>query len=381
MTRMVALSQSAQPVAADEPEVRPTAASPGASPTPLQGEGEPGLLQSLLDAPQRYSFDAAILLMMQASGQAQAGDAARFHVPAGLAFPAAEILAVEQKQGLFAATLSPIGLTGPSGVLPRPYSDMVIAEQRKRSPALSAFLDMMAQRPIALFAEAGIKYRPHRAAAVAAIGKAPVTRDPVQAVLMALCGYGTPGLLPRLDVESETIAYFAGHFATHPRSVARLQTILADWLGESVEIEQFAGMWLPLAEAERTALPRSQPHGRVAPHFNQLGVDAAAGARVWDVQSRIVLRVGPMPLTRFQSFLPPGRLLNQLVALTRAFLGLEIAFAVNPVLAKDAVPPLAMTGLAAPRLGWDTWLPTHGARKDDATEAVFEADFVEQMVH
>ncbi|MCB8881039.1 type VI secretion system baseplate subunit TssG [Acidisoma cellulosilytica] len=339
------------------------------------------MLTRLLREPQRFSFDAAVMLLMQAARQSDAGRAVRFHAPVGLAFPASDMLAIQVRPTGFAATVSPIGLTGPSGVLPGPYTEMVAAEQRKRSPALAAFLDMLAQRPIGLFAEAGIKYRPHRVAAVAKLAGRSETRDPVRAVLMALCGYGTPGLLPRLGFAPETLAYFAGHFAAHPRSAERLQAIVSDWLRQPVEIEQFAGMWLPLRDEERSALPRAQANGQATASFNQLGVDAAAGARVWDVQSRIVLHIGPLPLRSFQALLPPSRLLTRLVALVRAFLGFETEFAVNPVLAKDAVPPLVMSASGGPRLGWDSWLPSAGPRKADATEAVFEADFIEQRVH
>ena len=61
-------------------------------------------------------------------------------------------------------------------------------------------------------------------------------------------------------------------------------------------------------------------------------------------------------------------------------------FAVNPVLARDAVPPLACRQPGEPRdpapalLGWNTWLPTsrgHAAGERDAADAVFEAEIVE----
>ncbi|MCB8876984.1 type VI secretion system baseplate subunit TssG [Acidisoma silvae] len=341
----------------------------------------PSLLTRLLRDPQHFSFDAAIFLLMQATGESDPGRAVRFRAPVGLAFPASEILAVQLRQGQFEATVSPIGLTGPSGVLPGPYSDMVIAEQRKRSAALAAFFDLLAQRPVGLFAQAGIKYRPHRVSAVAAFNKTPEKRDPVRTVLMALCGYAAPELLPRLGFDPATLAYFAGHFATHPRSAERLKVILTDWLSQPVEIEQFAGIWLPMRKEEGSALPVALPNGEAPASFNQLGVDAAAGARVWDVQSRIVIHIGPLSLAGFQALLPGRQLLTRLVALVRAFLGFETTFAINPILSRSAVPPLELRGAPAVRLGWDSWLPCHGPRAADASDAVFEADFLEQQAH
>ncbi len=385
----MALLPMAEPALADAPLDAPGDSSPVRRETPaavVPRPAPPGLLERLMREPQRFSFDAAIMVLLHAARQ-DGSRVVRFHAPVGLAFPAADVLAVQRGLAGFHVTVSPIGLTGPSGVLPRPYTEMVVSEQRKRSPALGAFLDVLAQRPIGLFAEAGIKYRPHRAAAaaLAKAGQGPrassTMDDPVSAVLLALCGYGTPNLLPRLGVEPEPLAHFAGHFATRPRSADRLRVIMSDWLGQTVEIEQFVGRWLPLRDEERTTLPVTLPNGHAVPSFNQLGHDAAAGACCWDVQSHIMLRIGPLSLSRFQALLPGGPLLQRLVALVRAFLGFETAFAVNPILARDAVPPLVMTAADGPRLGWDTWLTCSGPRRDDAAEAVFEADLVERQEH
>ncbi len=380
----------------DDPAALPVPAQPGRSP---RRKAAQSLLDRLLRQPQRFGFDAAVMLLMQAARRRDPGRAVRFHAPAGLGYPAADVLAVQRRAGGYHATVTPIGLTGPSGVLPRPYSEMVVAEQRRRSPALAAFLDVLAQRPVALFAEAAIKYRPHRAAAAALVERQereaarafelgvglgldpePVTPpDPLGALLLALDGFGTPNLLDRLGLDPAPLLHYAGQFATRPRSADRLAAIVSDWLGQAVVVEQFAGAWLPLRPEERSALPVTLPNGQAAPSFNQLGVDAAAGTRCWDVQSRIVLRIGPLGLPEFLSLLPSGRRLQHMVALVRAFLGLEVAFAVNPVLTRDAVPPLEMGAVEPPRLGWNSWLPV-SARAEDAAEAVFEADLVEREV-
>ncbi len=375
----------------------PAPAAPAAGQVLRRGAAQT-LLDRLLRQPRRFGFDAAVMVLMQAARRRDPGRAVRFHAQVGLGFPAADVLAVQDRADGYHATVTPIGLTGPSGVLPRPYSELVVAEQRRRSPALAAFLDVLAQRPVTLFAEAAIKYRPHRAAAAALVGRQeredarafeldvglgldpePVTPpDPLGALLLALDGFGTPNLLDRLGLDPAPLLHFAGQFATRPRSADRLAAIVSDWLGQAVEVEQFAGAWLPLRPEERSALPVALPNGQATASFNQLGVDAAAGARCWDVQGRIVLRLGPLGLSEFLSLLPSGCRLQQLVSFVRAFLGLEVAFAVNPVLSQDAVPPLEMAAVEPPRLGWNSWLPASTVRVGDATDAVFEAELVER---
>jgi type VI secretion system protein ImpH len=170
-------------------------------------------------------------------------------------------------------------------------------------------------------------------------------------------------------VGEEPLLFYAGLFAPRVRSADRLRAIVSDWLEQPVVVEQFAGAWLSLQPEAMSALPAANRQGQ----FNTLGVDAAIGSRSWDVQSRVVLRIGPLALERFASMLPDGTLFRRLTSLVRAYLDCEIDFAINPVLAAAEVPPLGLPAEASARLGWNAWLPTSVPRTDDAAEAVFEA--------
>jgi type VI secretion system protein ImpH len=143
---------------------------------------------------------------------------------------------------------------------------------------------------------------------------------------------------------------------------------------------QFAGAWLPLPPDQRTSLAVGRHPGA----WNRLSVDAAVGVRAWDPQARVILRIGPLDYRSFAALLPGTPGLQRLVSLVRAFLGFEIGFAVNPVLAGPEIPPLRLAAMAAtaPRLGWNTWMPAPappvpGIVRRDGDEAVFEAEIVE----
>ncbi len=342
-------------------------------------------LARLARAPQRFGFDAAVRLLMLRGRQADPAEAVGFRAAQGLAYPAAEVTAVALDGPRPRLTSPVMTLAGAMGVLPRYYSEALATTLRNRSPAFAAFLDLLAQRLVGHFAHAAIKYRPHRAVEAAARGRDVAaqdaqpprqdTPDPVTAMLLAFTGFGTGHLRERIVAGSDPLLHYAGLFAQRPRSADRLAALAGDWLGRSVEVIQFAGAWLHLPPAEQTRLPsgpRPGAHGR-------LGVDAAIGARAWDIQGRIVLRIGPLERPGFEALLPDREGLRQLVSLVRAYLGLETDFAVNLVLAAAAVPGLELNATAtpAPRLGWNTWLPTPRGRAKDAAEAVFEATVVE----
>lgn len=332
------------------------------------------VLAELVASPRRFRFDAAVRVLTRARRTEDPAEATRFRTPVGLVFPPADVPAVDARGPRPEVTVGMMGLTGPSGVLPRSYSDVVTQTRRGRSAALHDFLDMLGHRFVAFFAGAGMKYRPARAADASALRDPPAV-DPVTQVLLALTGYGTAGLAPRLLTGSEPILHYAGLFAMRPRSAERLGVLLSDYLGMRVEVIEFAGAWLPLPPDQRSRI------GALG-QFCRLSADAAVGVRAWDPQARVILRIGPLDRTGFERLLPGRPALHRLVALVRAYLGFELGFAINPVLAAHDIPPLRMDSSAdpPPRLGWNTWVAAPGpvsVDRRDAADAMFEAEVIE----
>jgi type VI secretion system protein ImpH len=341
----------------------------------------PSAYAGLLAEPRRFRFDAAVRVLAAAARSADPAEAARFRSTPGLAYPAAEVVAVAPPQdGRPPELTTPaIGLTGAAGVLPRLYTEVLTGSLRGRSHALHDFLDLLSHRIVAMFAGAAIKYRLNRSAETAVAAGRP-DEDRVAETLLAVTGFATPHLVSRLAVGAMPILHYSGFFAGRPRSAERLGALVSDWLGRKVDIVQFVGEWLPLAPDQRTAMPQGRRPGA----WNRLGVDAAIGVRAWDPQARIILRIGPVDYATFAALLPDHTGLQRLVSLVRAFLGYETGFAVKPVLMGSEVPPLRLAADAdpAPRLGWNTWVPAPqaavpGIARRDADEALFEAEIVE----
>ena len=333
-------------------------------------------LARLLAQPRRFGFDAAVRLLMRSRRCADPAMAARFRTVSGMGYPTGEVSHVQAGDAAAAPELAVTvgGLTGPSGVLPRYYSEQVVQQDRARAEGLHRFLDMLGHRMLAAFAEAGIKYRPARAAEQAHLGG---RDDPHRAAMLALVGEAGPGLSRPPD-ERTTILYFAGLFAAWPRSADRLEALLSEWMGHPVLVRQFQGAWLTVPEDQRTRLPKGRDPGQ----FARLGHDAAVGQRSWDPHGRIVVTISDLSLPRFQALLPDQTDAWRLTALVRAYLGSAADFAVNPVLAHDQVPacrlaPRAASPASGGRLGWDSWLAVTPRRRG-GDEARFPAALMER---
>src|SRR5262249_22491886 len=108
---------------------------------------------------------------------------------------------------------------------------------------------------------------------------------------------------------------------------------------------------------------------------NRLAVDLVVGSRIFDVQSKFRLRIGPLKYNQFYPFMPGGPSLKPLTQLTRSFVGPQLAFDVQLVLKGSEVPWLRLgaSGMQRPYLGWNTWLRSEEF-KTDVDDAVFNVE-------
>jgi type VI secretion system protein ImpH len=342
---------------------------------------DPGVAQRLYEEPTRFEFFQAVRVLRSLRAAASASGAgddldriARFRARLSLEFPASDIYALEPAHDACVTTAEPdqppqmtvafFGLTGPSGVLPRHYTEMLI-ERRTRHKDTTArdFFDLFNHRLISLFYGAWEKYRFH-------VRYERGDRGALTHYLLSLAGLGTRGLQDRLQhkdggVHDDTLAYYSGLLAKRPRNVASLQALLADHFGAKVEVEQFQGRWLRLDARDRTRLG-------VDVAGAGLGEGAVLGDSVWDCQSKIRIRFGPLSWQRFRELLPAGSAFSAVNALVRLFVGPSVEHDLQLVLKAEQVPAFRFgpTGADAPRLGWSIWLKNQPLTAD-AAQAVF----------
>jgi len=370
----------------------------------------PSTLDELYQAGYAFDLFQAIRLLEKRSGVEPVGvdgppaeEAVRFHAALGHAFPSSNIVELKApatENGTPDMTVSCFGLTGPSGVMPRHYTDMLLRLERdSRNPerrALRDWFDVFNHRLISLFYRAWSKYRFYIAHERREYERQ--NPDAFTKALLSLLGIGQAPLRNRLAVrakadpdgwdQSESVIAgvpdqalfrYAGLLTRRPRNALGLEAMLADYFQAPVEVRQFHGAWLQLDTLDRSQLGPDE--GNCA-----LGQSLVIGERVWDVEGRILLRLGPLTYPQFVELLPDDSPSPErkgfflLVHMARFYLGPTIEFDVRLELQPHAAPECSLGGLGNPgaRLGWNSWLvsqsPAHVV-----TDAVFRTREVFQL--
>ena len=333
----------------------------------------PGLLphaplDALLAEPERYSFFQAVRLLYRAHGMpmragvSSAHDTLRFTVPPSLNFPPCELQSLDRatqddsESPRYTMSVNFLGLTGPSGVLPRHYTEWLMAQHKARDPASRDFLDIFNHRLLSLFWRAWAKHRTELSQELA--GEKGGGGSGVLRHIYDLIGLGTPALHALVEPRAKggstktklpaaALGYYSGLVAQHPHGVGALAQVIGDVVDAPVEVIGCHGTWQRIPPRDRTRLGKTN---------QRFGDGCVLGSRFWDRQTTVRVRIGPMRLRGFDALLPQRELLGAVVELLRFLTGLALDLEIQLVLQAEAVPRARLGGARAARLGWNSWL-------------------------
>ena len=316
-----------------------------------------------------FEFFQAIALLERMCGDKRpiggfshpADEAVRFQVNPRLGFPASEIQEMTlADSGQVSMKVNFMGLTGPLGVLPHPYSELILERLRAKDKSLADFFDIFNSRAVALFYRA---WQRSRLQATYGAG----ARDFFTQHLYDILGIGTAGLLNRQAVDDEALVHYLSLMAMQSRSAVALEQVLADYFEVPVEVQQFTGSWYRLNEDTQCVMDEDQDS-----LSTQLGTGAVVGDAVWDRQSSVRIRIGPVGIGRYNNFLPGAKGFSELRAITRFFDNDCRDFEVQLVLDAREVAGVELNPEAPQpaRLGWTSWAASRPLAKDPE-DAIF----------
>lgn len=283
-----------------------------------------------------------------------------FRAATGMRRPETEVAAagLRESDAKPELTVSFLGLTGPSGVLPDHYTDLVVQRRRARDFALIDFLDLFNHRLVGLFYRAWAKYR-----IPVAFEEAPERlSDGFSRSLAALIGMGLAAQRQALAEDGGRLLSMAGPLSRRIRSAGALERVLNATLELPVQVLELQGRWIRIALEEQTRLgsPDEADHPLAV-----LGETAVVGANVWDVQSCFRIRIGPLGLRDFRSFFEPEGPRAAAARVVKVSVGPAMDFDMQLILRRHEVPPLVLGDPASPAyLGQTTWLVSDTPERD-----------------
>ena len=341
------------------------------------GNRDLSVAEQLLTEGYRFDFFQAVrMLNRMADNQDPVGyaslpqrEAVRFHSLPSMSFPPSAIYDItrgEDREEPIHMVVAFMGLTGPQGVLPRYYTELIMERLRYQDRTLLAFFDLFAHRLVSLFYRSWEKYQVAVSFEGAATQEKKTDRNFQH--MLSFIGLGTKGLAEQLTFPPQALLGYAGMLAVRSRSAHSLRQILAHFFGVAVDIRQFIGEWVSLEPEDQSRLNGPSRNLR-------LGQTAMAGSKIWDQQARFQVELGTLSLSKFAQFLPSGKIYQTLVQFIRFFAGQHLQFDVRLKLLAKEVPSCRLSEAAdcPPRLGWNTWLKCQEFSQD-ADDVVFAGE-------
>lgn len=232
------------------------------------------------------------------------------------------------------------GLFGPQG--PLPFHLTEYARERvlhHQDDSLIAFLDMFHHRLLTYF---------YRIWADSTPTVNLERHDDVFArQLNAVFGLLEGDEFPADRMPNRLKRFFSGHLASEAKHPEALLDILKSILTMPVYLEEFVGRWLLIEHRDLL---------RIHSLFDsqRLGRQATLGRRTWQKINKFRLRIGPLSMKQYQSLLPGGGLLEKVVSAVDSYIGGELDWDMNLVLARTDATPTRPGAFG--QLGWTSWL-------------------------
>jgi type VI secretion system protein ImpH len=234
-----------------------------------------------------------------------------------------------------------LGLFGPSGPLPVHLTEYAMRRLlHHQDPTFARFADTFHHRAVSLFYLAWAQAQP-------TVQYDRPEQDRFSFYVGALTGVCTPAFRDRDEMPHEAKLHYTGHLGSLPRHASGLAAMLESYFAVPARIVEFIAHWLRIPPRDHLKLGSE-------PELGQLGMNAVLGEKVWQRQDKFQIRLGPLSLSEYESFLPTGSSFQSLVAAVRSYLGLELLWETR-LLLKGSEKPVTCLGKQG-ALGWTSWL-------------------------
>ena len=131
----------------------------------------------------------------------------------------------------------------------------------------------------------------------------------------------------------------------------------------AARVREFIAHWLAIPQSDRLRLGSRSDIG-------VLGESTVLGEQVWQRQDKFRIELGPLNLNDYEGFLPGGKYFDEMTAMVRNYLGIELLWETQLLLNGTEKPVTCLGKQGA--LGWTSWLQSEGPR-DVVDDLVLQA--------
>ncbi|MSP52700.1 MAG: type VI secretion system baseplate subunit TssG [Gammaproteobacteria bacterium] len=254
-----------------------------------------------------------------------------------LAFPVSDVSScqIDQSEKRITITTQFLGLLGQSGVMPLHYTEYLLERLQAKDKTLLEFLDIFHDQLLHLFYEVGSLSHFYQDLERG-------SSHPIKELLLALAGNYSNEI-------DELQLYFAGILQLPTRSINGLQQLLTYYFKLPIHIKTHQPKQIRLATHDVTHLSKHDQN-------NHLSRTALLGKKIWDVQSRFAVLIGPIDYQTFLTLLPGTPSLARLDQLIRVYTHNELEHDILITVDAQSLPACRLSRDKICKLAWNTRL-------------------------
>lgn len=268
-------------------------------------------------------------------------DLFRLYQNPSMSFIYKNIDSVSLKNNKLQIAINEIGLLGANSPLPSHLIEFIFQRKYQYGDgAWASFVNMLQHRVLTMFYRSWMN-------AQSVLSFENKGANKFSRYIASLAGFAVLDKeLPNQYVEYFSKLYFAGYSLQRNRSANNFQDLLSQYFSLPIRIEENIGQWFTLPKEEQTCLGSKK-------HYT-LGDGLIMGNKVYDVQTKFRITIGPLALEEFESFFKEGFNSKRLIEWVRFYVGEEHDWDVQLILAKPEIPKFILGDHN--KVGLTTWL-------------------------
>lgn len=300
-------------------------------------QSKQNLVKDLVERSSQFNFYQVVRLMQHLV--AQNPDLLKFRSLANMAYPAADIEAIEQDKDAFTLDATFLSLTSASSPLPDFYIESMLRDVHYDSTVVQELLDIIHQRLYPLLFNTW-KNR----SALLQINE--YHNDRTLNALYSFMGLADVDIRRKFS-NAASLLKFICYFATEHKSIRALSSLLSQYYNVPVDVCSF--------QPALQKIPKAQ-HNHIGVKNNQLSETAYLGSECYSCSNNLLIQIGPLNAEQFPKFLAHSDNIKILEELLDLYVNEPFGFFIEVILDRSNFKPAQLSDGFTNQLGITSWL-------------------------